>query len=218
MPLPDLPPTPIAEGEYVASTDPYELEREAHALDNDPLGVPHPSPEAEAAGLRRPAIEEASDAIDTRLVRRLADILNDTDLSEIEVEKGDLKIRVARQSTVTAAPTMIAAGPMIAPAAMIAASAGVAAGTASTPVTTNEELSGEIVKSPMVGAIYLQPSPGAKRFVQAGEQVTAGQTLLIIEAMKTMNPVPAPRDGKVTKVLVEDGQPVEFGEPLVVIE
>ena len=85
-------------------------------------------------------------------------------------------------------------------------------------MTTNEELRGEQVKSPMVGAVYLQPNPGAKRFVQAGEQVTAGQTLLIIEAMKTMNPVPSPRSGTVLKVLVEDGQPVEFGEPLVVIE
>ncbi|WP_254601112.1 acetyl-CoA carboxylase biotin carboxyl carrier protein subunit, partial [Caulobacter sp. S45] len=85
-------------------------------------------------------------------------------------------------------------------------------------VTATEEQRGEFVKSPMVGAVYLQPTPGAKRFIQAGEQVIAGQTLLIIEAMKTMNPVPSPRDGKVTKVLVEDGQPVEFGEPLVVIE
>ncbi len=132
------------------------------------------------------------------------------------MKKGDLRIRVARQSAV--APAVIAAGPMVAPPAMIAAAAGVAADTASPPVAAGEELSGEMVKSPMVGAVYLQPSPGAKRFVQAGEQVTAGQTLLIIEAMKTMNPVPAPRDGRVTKVLVEDGQPVEFGEPLMVIE
>ncbi len=217
MPLPDLPPTHIAEGEYVTSADPYELDQEAHALDAGSSEEPHASEDVRRSEPAAPV--QAPEAIDTRLVRRLADILKDTDLSEIEVEKGDLKIRVARQSTVAAPPTMIAAGPMIAPPAMIATAAGVAAGAPPTTLTTtNEALSGEIVKSPMVGAVYLQPSPGAKRFVQAGEQVTAGQTLLIIEAMKTMNPVPAPKDGKVTKVLVEDGQPVEFGEPLVVIE
>ena len=153
------------------------------------------------------------DPIDTRLVRRLADILKDTDLSEIEVEKGDLKIRVARQSAV-AAPTLMAA-PMLA-SAPVAAPAVAAAPAAAEPV--GETMRGEVVKSPMVGAVYLQPQPGAKRFVQAGEQVTAGQTLLIIEAMKTMNPVAAPKAGTVLRVLVEDGQPVEFGEPLVVIE
>ena len=217
MPLPDLPPIPDApEPEYVASADPYELGHEPEAVDSGPAKHSREmTPEVER---EPPPLAEAPDAIDTRLVRRLADILKDTDLSEIEVEKGDLKIRVARQAAVAAAPTMIAAGPMIAPPAMIAASAGAAAVTLPASVTATEEQRGEFVKSPMVGAVYLQPTPGAKRFVQAGEQVTAGQTLLIIEAMKTMNPVPAPRDGKVTKVLVEDGQPVEFGEPLVVIE
>ncbi len=218
MPLPNLPPTEIAEGEYVESTDPYALDNQAPVAELESSDAP--TARADVARREPPSTPpvEAPDAIDTRLVRRLADILKDTDLSEIEVEKGDLKIRVARQSALAAAPAMIAAGPMVAPPAMIAAAAGVAAGTPATAVTTNEALSGEIVKSPMVGAVYLQPSPGAKRFVQAGETVTAGQTLLIIEAMKTMNPVPAPKDGRVTKVLVEDGQPVEFGEPLVVIE
>ena len=153
------------------------------------------------------------EAIDTRLVRRLADILKDTDLSEIEVERGDLKIRVARQAAVAMAPQMMAA-PMMAAPPQAPAPPPAAAST----VTTNEALRGEQVKSPMVGTVYLQPQPGAKRFVQAGEQVSEGQTLLIIEAMKTMNPVPAPRAGTVLKVLIEDGQPVEFGEPLVVIE
>ncbi len=216
MPLPDLPPTEIAEGEYVESTDPYALDNQAPVAEIEPSGGPQGLDDvARHEGRPMPPLE-APDAIDTRLVRRLADILHDTDLSEIEVEKGDLKIRVARQAA--AAPAVIAAGPMIAPPAMIATAAGVAAAAPASSVTTNEVLSGETVKSPMVGAVYLQPSPGAKRFVQAGETVTAGQTLLIIEAMKTMNPVPSPRDGKVTKVLVEDGQPVEFGEPLVVIE
>ena len=217
MPLPDLPPDPDApEAEYVASVDPYALDHEA-PLDADP-----PERSQDLSGVRQaePATRpEAPDAIDTRLVRRLADILKDTDLSEIEVEKGDLKIRVARQAAVVAAaPTLVAATPMVAPPSAIATAAASGSAAAPSTVTTNEELRGEIVKSPMVGAVYLQPSPGSKRFVQAGEQVTAGQTLLIIEAMKTMNPVPAPKAGTVTKVLVEDGQPVEFGEPLVVIE
>ena len=205
MPLPDLPPTEIAEGEYVASTDPYALDNQAPVSEIEPFESRSGGDNIARHGASAtPTPVEAPDAIDTRLVRRLADILKDTDLSEIEVEKGDLKIRVAR---------LPAAVP-----AMIAAAAGVPAGAPPSAVATNEALSGEIVQSPMVGAVYLQPSPGAKRFVQAGETVTAGQTLLIIEAMKTMNPVPAPRDGKVTKVLVEDGQPVEFGEPLVIIE
>jgi acetyl-CoA carboxylase biotin carboxyl carrier protein len=158
------------------------------------------------------------EAIDTRLVRRLADILKDTDLSEIEVERGDLKIRVARQSTVAAAPTLVAAPQMMAAPALAAAPPAVAPPAPAAAEPQGETLRGEVVKSPMVGAVYLQPQPGAKRFVQVGEAVTAGQTLLIVEAMKTMNPIPAPKAGTVLKVLVEDGQPVEFGEPLVVIE
>jgi acetyl-CoA carboxylase biotin carboxyl carrier protein len=160
--------------------------------------------------------KSSGDPIDTRLVRRLADILKDTDLSEIEVERGDLKIRVARGSAVTMAPQMIAA-PAVAAAPIAHAAAPVAAAPAAAePV--GETLRGEQVKSPMVGTVYLQPQPGAKSFVQVGDQVNAGQTLLIIEAMKTMNPIPAPRAGTVLKVLVEDAQPVEFGEPLVIIE
>lgn len=158
--------------------------------------------------------KSSGDPIDTRLVRRLADILKDTDLSEIEVERGDLKIRVARGTAVTMAPQMIAAPAMAAPVAQAFAPA--AAPAAAEPV--GETLRGEQVKSPMVGTVYLQPQPGAKSFVQPGDKVNAGQTLLIIEAMKTMNPIPAPRAGTVLKVLVEDAQPVEFGEPLVIIE
>ncbi len=159
--------------------------------------------------------KSSGDPIDTRLVRRLADILKDTDLSEIEVERGDLKIRVARGSTVTMAPQMMAAPAMVAAAAPLVAAAAAPAAAAE-PV--GETLRGEQVKSPMVGTVYLQPQPGAKSFVQVGDKVNAGQTLLIIEAMKTMNPIPAPRAGTVLKVLVEDAQPVEFGEPLVIIE
>ena len=156
-----------------------------------------------------------NDEIDTALVRGLADILNDTDLTEIEVERGDLKIRVAREVTM-AAPVQYAP----APAQMAAAPAPVAAAPAAMPSdpATIVARSGEEVKSPMVGTAYLQASPEAPPFVQPGDKVKKGQTLLIVEAMKTMNPIQAPRDGVVKEVLVGDAQPVEFGEPLVLLE
>ncbi len=151
--------------------------------------------------------------IDARLVRKLADILNATDLTEIEVAQGDLKIRVKREITVAAAPMTYAPAPMAAaPAAQPAASGAPAHAPAMA------DLGGEVVKSPMVGTIYLQATPGADPFVKAGDKVKSGQTLLIIEAMKTMNPITAPRDGVVLDVLVADAQPVEFGEPLVVLK
>jgi acetyl-CoA carboxylase biotin carboxyl carrier protein len=157
-------------------------------------------------------MSDGPDPIDTRLVRRLAGILNDTGLSEIEVERGDLKIRVAR--TVAAAATVVHAAP-----APVAAPAPTPAASAAAPEFTGEALPpGEVVKSPMVGTVYLQPQPGANPFVKVGDTVSQGQTLLIIEAMKTMNPIPAPKAGVVRAILAEDGQPVEFGEPLAVIE
>lgn len=151
-----------------------------------------------------------TDAIDTRLVRKLADILNDTQLSEIEVEHEGLKIRVAK--TLTSAPVQYAAAPAPVAAAPAAAPAPTAAPSA--PARAK----GDVVSSPMVGSVYLQPAPDAVPFVQVGDTVTAGQTLMIIEAMKTMNPIPATKAGRVVEILVEDGQPVEFGEPLAVIE
>ena len=156
-----------------------------------------------------------NDEIDTGLVRSLADILNDTDLTEIEVERGDLKIRVAREVTM-AAPVQYAP----APAQMAAAPAPAAAAPAAMPSdpATIVARSGEEVKSPMVGTAYLQASPEAPPFVQPGDKVKKGQTLLIVEAMKTMNPIQSPRDGVVKEVLVGDAQPVEFGEPLVLLE
>ena len=156
-----------------------------------------------------------NDEIDTALVRGLADILNDTDLTEIEVERGDLKIRVAREVTM-AAPVQYAP----APAQMAAAPAPVAATPAAMPSdpATIVARSGEEVKSPMVGTAYLQASPEAPPFVAPGDKVKKGQTLLIVEAMKTMNPIQSPRDGVVKEVLVGDAQPVEFGEPLVLLE
>jgi len=154
-----------------------------------------------------------NDEIDTALVRSLADILNDTDLTEIEVERGDLKIRVAREVTV-AAPVQYAPAPA---AAAPAAAAAAPAAMPSDPATIVAR-SGEEVKSPMVGTAYLQASPEAPPFIAPGDKVKKGQTLLIVEAMKTMNPIQAPRDGVVKEVLVGDAQPVEFGEPLVLLE
>ncbi len=152
--------------------------------------------------------------IDTSLVRSLADILNDTDLTEIEVERGELRIRVAREVTM-AAPVHYAAAP--APAAHTAAAAPAPVSMPSDPATIVAK-QGEEVKSPMVGTVYLQASPEAPPFIAVGDKVKKGQTLLIVEAMKTMNPIQAPRDGVVVEVLVGDAQPVEFGEPLVLLE
>ena len=152
--------------------------------------------------------------IDTALVRQLADILNDTELTEIEVERGDLKIRVARELTVAAAPVQYAAAPVQAAPAPAAAAPSAMPSDPATIVAR----SGEEVKSPMVGTAYLQASPEAPPFVQPGDKVKKGQTLLIVEAMKTMNPIQSPRDGVVKEVLVGDAQPVEFGEPLVLLE
>ncbi|MGB5950401.1 MAG: acetyl-CoA carboxylase biotin carboxyl carrier protein [Parvibaculum sp.] len=142
--------------------------------------------------------------VDQELIRKLAALLKETDLSEIEIETDDLKLRVARQITQVSMP--VAAAPT-APAA--AAPAAAPASDASHPGA---------LTSPMVGTAYLAPEPGAAPFVTVGSKVTAGQTVLIVEAMKTMNHIPAHRAGTVTKILVEDGQPVEFGEPLVIIE
>ncbi len=154
--------------------------------------------------------------IDAALVRQLADILNDTELTEIEVERGELRIRVARE--IHAAPVMqYAAAPMAAAPAAAAPAAAAPVSMPSDPATIVAR-SGEEVKSPMVGTAYLQASPEAPPFVQPGDKVKKGQTLLIVEAMKTMNPIQAPRDGVVKEVLVGDAQPVEFGEPLVLLE
>ena len=154
--------------------------------------------------------------IDAALVRQLADILNDTSLTEIEVERGELRIRVARE--VVSAPVMqYAAAPAHAPAPVAAAPAA-AAPAAAAPAAAPAAKAGETVKSPMVGTAYLQASPEAPPFVKAGDKVKKGQTLVIVEAMKTMNPIQAPRDGVVAEVLVGDAQPVEYGEPLVLLE
>ena len=158
---------------------------------------------------KAPASKDAPDSIDPKLVRKLADILTDTDLTEIEVEQGTLKIRVARQITAAATPPVYAAQAFSAPPASAPAPA---------VVVAPAPMRGEAVKSPMVGTVYLQPAPEAPPFIKVGDQVVIGQTLLIVEAMKTMNPIPATKAGTVLQILVEDAQPVEFGEPLVIIE
>jgi acetyl-CoA carboxylase biotin carboxyl carrier protein len=152
-----------------------------------------------------------ADQIDARLVRELADILTETGLTEIEVERDDLKIRVAK--TLTAAPAAVHYAAAPAPFGGAPAPAAAAGEAPAEP-----QRKGDVVNSPMVGTVYLQPQPGAPSFVSVGDTVTAGQTLLIVEAMKTMNPIPSPRAGKVVEIIVQDAQPVEFGEPLIVIE
>ena len=147
--------------------------------------------------------------IDPRLVRELAALLTEAELTEIEVQDGDRRIKVTREP----APVIGTAAPAAAPAAAAPAPAPAAAA----PEPAAEEVSGNTVKSPMVGTAYLSPEPGAKQFAEVGDAVKAGDTLLIVEAMKVMNPITAPEGGVVKKLLVSDGQPVEFDQPLVVI-
>jgi acetyl-CoA carboxylase biotin carboxyl carrier protein len=145
--------------------------------------------------------------VDQDVIRELAKLLDETGLTEIEFERGGMRVRIARQSQ----QIVTAVAPS--PASVAASSASIA-----------EALAGELAKhagmvpSPMVGTAYLSPEPGARPYVEVGSQVLAGQTVLIIEAMKTMNQIPAPRSGRVVQILVEDAQPVEFGEPLMIIE
>jgi len=148
----------------------------------------------------------ASMRVDTALVRELAEMLTANDLNEIEVEDGDRKIKVRRDAptAVMAAPAQVAAAPAAAPAA-------------AAPAAPQEDIVGDPVKSPMVGTAFMSPEPGAKPFVAVGQSVKAGDTLLIVEAMKVMNPITAPDGGVVRKILISDGQPVEFDQPLVII-
>lgn len=146
--------------------------------------------------------------IDQALIRDLANILNETDLTEIEVEQDDLRIRVSRAGT----PQYVSA-PVPAPAAVQPAQA-----IAAAPAAEAGRPSKNAVTAPMVGTVYLSPAPGSRPFVEVGATVKEGQTILIIEAMKTMNQIPAPRSGKVTEILVDDASPVEYGEAMIVIE
>ncbi len=152
---------------------------------------------------------------DTGLIRELAAILREADLGEIEVQQGEMRIRVSKPEP---APIAMSA-PAYAPApAAAAVSAPVAAAAAAAPAARPAADHPGLVKSPMVGTVYLAPEAGAAAFVKVGDAVKAGQTLLLVEAMKTFNPVTAPQAGKVSQILVSNEQPVEFGEPLIVIE
>ncbi len=145
----------------------------------------------------------------SKTIKELADLLTETDLSEIEIESGDLRIRVARQGVAVNAVV-----PAAAPAAAPAPAAEEAPAPAATPIAEHPGA----VKSPMVGTAYLSPEPSAAPFVKVGDTVSAGQTLLIVEAMKTMNPIAAPASGKVTQIIINNEQPVEFDEVLMIIE
>jgi acetyl-CoA carboxylase biotin carboxyl carrier protein len=156
---------------------------------------------------KSPTPRPSSDKADLGLIRDLADLLNETGLSEIELEQRGVRVRVSRGGNVYAAgPAAVAhaAAPSAAPAAALQPA------PSAVPV--------DAVKSPMVGTVYRSSQPGAPNFVEVGTEVKAGQTLLIIEAMKTMNQIPAPRAGKVTQIYVQNGSPVEYGEALVLIE
>ncbi|MGP1396966.1 MAG: acetyl-CoA carboxylase biotin carboxyl carrier protein [Inquilinaceae bacterium] len=141
--------------------------------------------------------------IDGDLIRKLADLLSETGLTEVEFAEGDRRIRVTRQGRAVAAEVSVPAAPAAPASPTPAPTAGPAAGA---------------VPSPMVGTAYLSPEPGAPAFVKVGDQVTEGQTLMIVEAMKVMNPIRAPRSGRVKQIMVSDSQPVEFGETLMVVE
>jgi acetyl-CoA carboxylase biotin carboxyl carrier protein len=150
---------------------------------------------------------EAKLTDERELIRDLATLLDQTNLTEIEIERAGLRVRVARN--ITTAAYLPAAAASAAPAPAVAPE---------TPGVADISKHPGVVPSPMVGTAYLASEPGAKPFIEVGSKVKAGETLLIIEAMKTMNQIPAPRAGTITHILIEDGQPVEFGEPLVVIE
>lgn len=152
-----------------------------------------------------PSTDKTVDERET--IRDLAKLLDETNLTEIEIERAGLRVRIARNVTVAAAaPVHYQSAP--------------AAASAAAPVAASTDIAKHpgMVPSPMVGTAYLASEPGARPFIDVGSKVAAGDTLMIVEAMKTMNQIPSPRAGTVTQILVEDGQPVEFGEPLVIIE
>ena len=149
--------------------------------------------------------------IDKKAIRDLAEIMNETGLGEIEIENGDHRLRVSRGSS-AAAPEAVQAVMPAAPAPV--ADPALAAAAPAADVSSHPGA----VKSPMVGTVYLSPEPGAAPFVRPGDTVSQGQTLLIVEAMKTMNPIAAPKAGKVVELLVDNEEPIEFGQPLAIIE
>lgn len=157
--------------------------------------------------------------VDQDLIRTIAELVNEANLAEIELEQDDFRIRVTR--TFAKEVVQVAAPGYGAPAPAPAAPATPAAPAAATPAAASSEdlaASPNTLTSPMVGTAYLAPEPGAKPFIEVGSKISEGQTVLIVEAMKTMNQIPAHKSGTVTRILVDDASPVEYGEPLVVIE
>lgn len=153
--------------------------------------------------------------MDIRKIKKLIELVEESGIAELEIAEGEESVRISRNGTATPAPIQYAAAPMPAPAAApVAAVAEAPSAPAATPATP----AGHHVLSPMVGTFYRSPSPEAKSFVEVGQAVSAGDTLCIVEAMKMMNQIEADKSGVVTAILVEDGQPVEFDQPLVVIE
>ena len=147
--------------------------------------------------------------IDPSLVRELAELLHANELTEVEVQDGDRRIKVKREAIVTAAPAIAGAPALTAPPMHAKEDIGTS--------PAEEEVAGHTIKSPMVGTAYLSPEPGSKGFIEVGKPVKLGDTLLIVEAMKVMNPITAPEGGVIKKIMISDGQPVEFDQPLVII-
>jgi acetyl-CoA carboxylase biotin carboxyl carrier protein len=179
--------------------------------------APAKATSAETASAKTAPLKAAREGVDPALVRELALVLGETNLTEIEVRHGKLRIRVSRHAAAVAAPAVVhAAAPMAVVAPPPTAVAGPRAAEAAEPARVADHPG--VVKSPMVGTAYGRPSPEAKPFIEVGSQVKAGDKIFLVEAMKTFNEIVAPRAGTVTQILVEDGQPVEYDQPLLVIE
>ena len=149
---------------------------------------------------------------ETKFVKELTAILDESNLTELEFESKDISVRLARGTTIAAAPAMMA------PTAPVAAAPAAPAESAASATPVDATAHPGAVKSPMVGTVYLAPEPDAPLFAKEGDQVKKGQTLFIVEAMKVMNPITAPADGKLTRILVDNAQPIEFDQPLAIIE
>ena len=152
---------------------------------------------------------------ETKFVKELAAILDESNLTELEFETEEISVRLARGTTIAAAPAMM---PAVAPAAAAVTAPATAALAETAPAPSDASAHPGAVKSPMVGTVYLAPEPDAPLFAKEGDQVKKGQTLFIVEAMKVMNPITAPADGKLTRILVDNAQPIEFDQPLAIIE
>jgi len=193
-------------------------------MPNRTSGQGKPDPEGRA---RRPGADASTDSrvtmparktdFDSKLIGEIAGIMAETGLTEVEIKQGDSTLRLSKTSGTAAAPVMVSAAPPAAPVAAAPGPAAPAAEPAAAAAAPAAEHPGAVT-SPMVGTVYLAPQPGADPFVSVGDRLGEGDTLMIIEAMKVMNPIPSPRAGTVKAILVSDAQPVEFGDALIIIE